>query len=54
MSKLKLLLVDIPTSPEDKFGDLHMVGSNFPPINLIFLGTMASELGAEVKILPQF
>ena len=49
----RILLIDIPTSSADKFGDLHVVGSNFPPVNLIFIGTMAKELGAEVKILPE-
>lgn len=51
---LKLTLIDIPTSREEKFGKaMKFVGSNFPPINLIFLGTVAKELGVDVDIIPE-
>ena len=47
---MRILLCDIPLPSESKFGPFRRLGSAFPPLNLLYLGTMARKHGHEVRI----
>jgi len=47
---MKILLSDIPLSSENKFGPFKRVGSTFPPVNLLYLGTQLKRYNYEVRI----
>jgi len=47
---MRALLCDIPLPSENKFGPFKRLGSAFPPLNLLYLGTAARKNGHEVRI----
>jgi len=47
---MRVLLCDIPLGGENKFGPFKRIGSSFPPLNLLYLGTEAKQNGHEVRI----
>jgi len=46
----RVLLLDLPVSSLEKFGNLSKFASKFPPLNLILLGTLVKKRGHSVKI----
>lgn len=47
---MRVLLSDIPLPRESKFGPFKRLGSAYPPINLLYLGTQLSKAGHKAQI----